>query len=604
MRSQTDDMVRLRRCVLVLTVVAVAVVFLSRLCAYDLWWHLTAGAEILRKGAVPRVDPFSCTAAGRPWTYHSWLAGVILSLTHRWGGTSGLVLLRVGLMTVSLMLMWGAARRRGVGAGLASLLVLAACLQLRTRALMRPYLFSMLLFSIFYMLLQGTFGPGALPPREALRRRFGGEKWFLWGGGGRLILLPALTVLWANLHGGFLVGLLCLGAFGAGEALGVVCAPGRGPLMRALLTERRGARFRALLVAGVLCLAAGVVTPYGPDTLTYPFRLMATVKLVRRIVEWRPTPWTAYYGVFWLMAGLGVIALALSVRQARRAGAMRDRVAQFGVDAFLLLGLGLLAIRSLRNLAWPLLLAAPVLGYHITAARAAAGGDDGRGRRRERIYMLLSCCMAVVLCGRQALTPDFGFGVARRCLPVDACDFIEKSPDLPGQLYNVYEWGGYAIWRLWPGRRVFIDGRCLVFRDDIMGAADTIAKGLDGWEALVEKHHVATILVSYNARDSAHFFREGRWHCVYWDDLALVAISEEALRGWPATTRLLDLSNPVMFEQRLLDSSVEDILNEVRSVLADNPQCRTAWAQAARCYTILGRTEEAGQASRRAESLQ
>ncbi|MDP6438512.1 MAG: hypothetical protein QGH74_02660 [Candidatus Brocadiia bacterium] len=597
MKQPLTGTVTLRRAVLFVTFLMVAVMFVSRLTAFDLWWHLKAGGEILRTHSVPRADTFSYTAQGRPWTYHSWLSGVAMHLVDRAAGTTGLILLRTALMTASLVLMLVAARRRGVGTGLACVFVLAACFQLQWRALMRPYLFSFLLFGVFYLLLQGASRRAPAPPSEGLARRFSAEGRYLWGDGGRLILLPALTLLWANLHGGFITGLLVLGAFGAGEIAGVVAGREERPWLRELLRHERGARFRVLLVVGVASLAAGIVTPYGPGVLTYPFRLMAQVKLVREIQEWQPLPWASGYEVFWSVMILSVCLFAASAWRRASNGTLRREFGPLCADLLLMAGFGLLAFSSVRNLAWPMLLAAPVLGYHLTSARGAAEGGEEAGsadaERRERPYLVLAGVLALVLGGQHVLgASKFGFGVHEARLPVRACDYLERSP-IPGNLYNVYEWGGYLIGRFGPEKKVFIDGRCLVYRDDIIGEAMTVARGEEGWRGVLAKYDVAAILIRYRERDSSHFFTGGEWHCVYWDDQAIVAVSEKTRLEQFGDGGLLDLSNPAVFERRLSDSPPQSILAEVDGVLEADPTCWTAWTLKARCLLKMAAADEA-----------
>ena len=560
------------------------VMFISPIGAYDLWWHLKAGEIIFQTGEVPREDPFSFTADGQPWTYHSWLSGVLLYLTHRLAGRGGLIVLRALLMAGSLLLMWVAARRRGVGTGLACILVLASCLQLQVRALTRPYLFSFLLFSVFYVILQRAFDKEA--PRGPIRS-------FLWGRGGRLALLPPLTVAWANLHAGFVAGLLMLGAFGVGELVAVAGGRRNKSCLRTLCVEGEGTRFRALLVAGALCLAGGMITPYGPDTLTYPFRLLTQVKLARQVMEWQPMPLSASYAVFWAIVALTGVVLVRSACLQRS----NLRTGLFWADVFLMAGFGLLAVRSQRNLAWTMLLVPPVVGCHILAARQAgpdrertAGGD----RRRDGLYAVASLALALALGLTHAARGRLAFGVARDRFPERACDYMAGA-SLKGDLYNEYAWGGYLIWRFWPERRVFIDGRCLVYGDKVIGEAISVSKGQQGWESILEKYDVEGILVPYRRRDSRHFFRRGKWHCVYWDDTALLAVRGPAQDG----TEGFPLSNPVTFDERLDDTSPAAVLAEVDQVLAGNPDCWTAWTFRARCLLRMARGDE----QKRAELL-
>jgi len=598
----------IQKCVIALTAATAVMLFVSKIAAYDLWWHLTAGGEILRTLSVPHFDPFSYTAYGAPWTYHSWLAGVVLHLVHRHCGVAGLILLRAVLIAGSLALMWWAARRRGVGLGLASVIVLAAAFQLQTLALTRPFLFSFALFGVFYLVTEAASRRAAEPPATLRGRRFGAEGWYLWGGGGRLILLPVLTVLWANLHAGFIAGLLLLCAFGAGEMAGVVAQSGARRSLSALLAGARGARFRALAVTGCLCLAASVVTPYGPDILTYPLRLMAQVKLVKEIQEWKPTPLNLNSAVFWAVMGVSIAVFALSAWRLALGRALKRHLGPLCTDVLLMGGFGLLALQSVRNLAWPLLLAAPVLGRYVTltradptGARADAGSDAAVARHADRPYLLLALLVALLLLGRQCIgNPDFGFGVQRGRLPVKACDFLQgvrKGPKW--RLFNVYEWGGYLIWRFWPQERVFIDGRCLVYRDPIMGATDVVANGKEGWEEVLDRYEVQAILIRHRHRKSGHFFKTGSWRCIYWDDEALVAVREEYLREEMPEQQLLDLSNPVTFKERLPGEDAAAVLAEVDRVLEVQPDSSTAWTERASCLLRIA----AGDEERRRELL-
>ena len=77
-----------RRFLFAVTLAASVCAYLGPIAAFDLWWHLKAGGMILQSGAVPHADPFSFTAAGAPWTYHSWLSGIVLTLVWRAGGAS------------------------------------------------------------------------------------------------------------------------------------------------------------------------------------------------------------------------------------------------------------------------------------------------------------------------------------------------------------------------------------------------------------------------------------------------------------------------------------------------------------------------------------
>jgi hypothetical protein len=599
--SRLASVIRDGRFLLGVTFACALVAFSGPLMSYDLWWHMRAGALIAQTGSVPKVDPFSFTAAGRPWVNHSWLGGLALFGVWNALGASGLIFFQALLMAVSVALSWAAARQRGVGPALASILALAACLQLELMAVTRPYLFSFLFFVAFLAVLQGLYRASyrgeEQPDGGAVHvpgRPFSAELGFLWGRQGRLALLPGLMLPWANLHAGFVTGLLLLGAYGAGEMVAVWLGRSGRHYMTLLLKGGEGARFRAMLAAGIMCLLVALVTPYGPQVLLYPFTLLHGVKLLKRVQEWQPMPLRPGFAVFWGTAVLGALILVRSFWLSARAGRLRSQAGILVADALLLAGFSFLAMRAMRNMAWVLLLAPAILGYHADPPWAVEDED----RKEKGLYAVAACLMALAI----GLWPLITGGpprlvISERRLPVKACDYIQAK-GLYYRAYNSYEWGGYLIWRFWPTMKVFIDGRCDVYRDDLMGQALAVEDAEAGWQSVLEHWGVQMLLVRYRKRDSAHLFADGRWRCLYWDDVAVLALRDDVLKGRSDGLQEFSLSNPAVFEQNLQRVPAADMLRELDAVLARDPGCWTALAHRARCLVRM-----AGEEPKRREEL-
>jgi len=572
----------------------------------------------------------------------------------------GLIGLRILVLTASFGLMWQAARERRVLPPLASVLLVAAAFQMQVRALTRPYMFSFLFFSVFFWLLQRSFLARRLlddDPSSASEAGGGGAfrttLRFLWGDRGRLLVLPVLVLVWVNMHAGFIVALLLIGAFGAAEMTALAAGPRERSYWRVLLTHERGARFRALLLTGVLSLAASLATPYGPGVLLYPFRLLTEVKMVRRIQEWQPTPWDRDFVVFWAMLVLGALVLARSLWQQGAGSKLKSIGALFYADLLLIGGFGFLAVRTVRHMSWFLLLAIPILGSHLGGRGGGADEevepDENSGR--SRFYTHVFCVLAAVIVFQQSLAVGkFQLGPDAESLPIGACDFLEDIR-LEARFYNIYEWGGYCIYRFYPRRKVFIDGRCLLYGDEIIGQALTVAEGDEGWQDILKRWQVQVLLVEYRKNDPAHFFDPASgpvWRCIYWDDVAIVAVSDRLVGAEGAALPGLPLTNPVVFEENLqsadpaamlaeLDRLVEmrkdsarvwacrarvlvksagaggrtareDVLAEAlgnaKKAVKLNKRRSEPWRALEECYRALGQVEAAEAAARRAESLE
>src|SRR2546428_5013643 len=150
----------------------------------DIFLHLRTGATVLATGHVPRVDDYSALARGRPFIAHEWLAGVVFRLAEIAAGLDGPIVLKALIALLCAAALYGAARALGASPAvavpaLAFVMILAAA-----RIMERPHIFSYVLTALFLLLLA---------------RRRAGARVPLWA------FLP-IQVVWANLHGGFILG--------------------------------------------------------------------------------------------------------------------------------------------------------------------------------------------------------------------------------------------------------------------------------------------------------------------------------------------------------------------------------------------------------------
>ena len=165
---------------------------------YDLGWHLAAGDLIRERGGIPFQDPWSFTLGARQWFNLSWLWDVIASVLFQYTNFFGLVLFVVACGAVIVGYLASVCLSTGASPVAVCISVFSACLLYPAFATppniylaASPNTSTMLFCVIFYA--------------ECLKRT-------------RRFLLPAIMVLWANLHGGFLIGFLVVGVF-CGAAL-------------------------------------------------------------------------------------------------------------------------------------------------------------------------------------------------------------------------------------------------------------------------------------------------------------------------------------------------------------------------------------------------
>ncbi|HEX9330422.1 MAG TPA: hypothetical protein VF896_00965, partial [Anaerolineales bacterium] len=194
-QSRSYDLLWLSLALLILLPIAL---FLS-ITPHDYWFYVRIGKDILQTGVISRVDTFSYTYPGRPIFYQPWLAAVIFWWVYSLGGAMLTFLMRGICIGITFAMIWILMRNVGTGTKLATLLTIL--LGLSSSLIwwsVRPQLFAFPLFALMLWILWNWQN---------------GHARFMW-------TLPILTLLWANLHGSFILAFVLMGSallFGAGD---------------------------------------------------------------------------------------------------------------------------------------------------------------------------------------------------------------------------------------------------------------------------------------------------------------------------------------------------------------------------------------------------
>lgn len=522
-----------RIAVLALGLLAVAASLFS-VRATDLFWHLATGRYMVEHLALPRHDPFRFGAGGGlPWVDHEWLFQLLVHAVERLGGLDALVALRVGLVLALAGLLYAAVRRTGGGVAAAVALAALALVGARPRFLIRPELCTFLALAIELHLLRCLVSAGGAAPR----RRF-------------LIALMALTVLWANLHG--LALLAPVVAFG--YLLGAALQPvdhGAGCWRRALLTP-------------VGLAAALAVNPYGLGVFAVaPGITGALTDLAAINPEWLPV-WRAPQPLIFAMLFAGFAALAVLVADTAR----RTRRVHLPA-AFVAAGLAALALTAVRHQALffvtGLFLAAETLALRRTAgAPAPPERDLPAGSALTLVGATLLCLLLATWClfppASGPLAPrqgrfELSRGLAPHRFPVAAADWLERHPDI-GPLYNELAHGGYLLWRLYPPRQVFLDGR-MELEPALLREIEAARSDAGSWQRFLRHRGAAGALVRYEDRarpvfaidpatskpvvvarqtPNAVLFPPDLWALVYWDDDVMLFLDRALAANRPFLT--------------------------------------------------------------------
>jgi hypothetical protein len=479
----------------------------------DYFWHLRVGRWIIDHRAIPHTDLFTYTVSDHRFVAHEWLSEVAMAaLTGLAGSPHGpgpaaapetwAVALLFGVVTwAAFVLLLVTPRDAGwLFRGLAVFLgLLAAAPILGPRTQMLTFCFSAL---VLYVLRRWREDP----PRGS------GSSGTPDGRHRRLWVLPPLFVLWANTHAGFAFGLGLLAVYLAGEAL-----------------ERWWARpaqasrpsLKPLAAVCGACLAAVAVNPNFLAIYPYALETQASPAQQQLIVEWAsPNFHLPELRAFEVMLVLLALLLALARRRPR------------ATDLLLaLLGVGL-ALQSVRHVALFVVLATPLLAEAAQAVwEARPDGWKVREPPRRRVLGLANLALLALVAAVVGLYSlgnlRGGPAQLRRDFPVAALDAVAADPP-PGHLLDLYEWGGYAVYRLWPGRQVFIYGDAAVMGDDFLRQYQAISDIHPDYRAVIDRYQVEWVLFGTNQPLTVLLSASPEWVVLHQDGVATVLVRRDA----------------------------------------------------------------------------
>lgn len=450
----------------------------------DTYWHLATGRWILEHGTVPKIDVFSHSMPGAAWIAHEWLSELVLTGIFQLAGWAGLVAATALVFagTLAYLMRFLLARMEPVHALLFTALTAS---MLMSHLLARPHILAWPLLAVWVGSLVNAGEQGRDPP------------WWL---------LP-LMVLWANLHGSFILGL----ALGAALALDAV-------LLRPAGLRRMAARYWAGFMG--LSVMASMLTPAGWHGLWYPVQVMGMTVALDSIGEWHsPNFHQPQLLELWLM-----LMLAIS---------MVGRVRLPWLRLLLVLCLIHIALKhqryvSLLGLVTPFLMATPLAQqWHATA---------GTGRDAEsldRVFRALAAPAQLGAVTVTALLATLLIGIALqagRFAPA-----VNNTPEAAvqaavhagaiGPVLNAYNFGGYLIFR---GVPVFIDGRSDMYGDALLkrySDAVNLSKA-ESLPQLLKDYQINWTLLAPGTPALALLDRLPGWRRVYADTVAVVHVRD------------------------------------------------------------------------------
>lgn len=485
--------------------------FMHPLPTLDFWWHLKIGEIVSTTGEIPRVDLFSFTQAGQPFIHQNWLGEVFYYLTYRAGGFPLLIAFNTALLLLALIPILHLCLETKSRLRVAVLTALIAALGLGAFSNMRPQAYSIALFAVFYWVLWSYRT---------------GRRDYLW-------TLPALMVVWVNLHGAFVLGIAVLGIVLVAETARRML---RGPRSDTLDAPA----LRKLAIVLILTGLAALLNPETYRVFEYVRQLQVDPSSQLFVLEWQ-VPDIKQLGDILVFFGPFFLSLVVFLYSRRRLD-----LTELG----LFLAFAALALAAIRSGIWFALIATPMLARHVADLEIPDLWDEMRehpffgslvrrleSRQRKQypvrsrlnwsilvllilFTVLLSPWVRPHVTEAEALRP----WLIDRTIPVEAVDYVAEH-DLQGHIFHPQVYGDYLIWRLWPEQRSFFDGRVHLYDEDFVHNY-ILTLHDDDWEDRIAEYDIRYLLLPAEDEQFETMVTDarasGNWKLLYEDAVAVL----------------------------------------------------------------------------------
>ncbi len=457
----------------------------------DFWWHIRTGQWMVQHGRLPSTDLFTFTVPSHVWTDHEYLTEILMWLTY---STFGLAALEIafGLVTwAGFWLIFQQVRRQPfviAGLGLA-LAAIAGSPIWGPRA-------QMITFALTCLELYWLHG-------------------YLSGRSRALNYFPLVMVLWANLHGGWVIGFVWLGVALVAEAWGWA-VDRDNPAHRMHLR-----RLAIITVAAAVAVAA---TPHLLALYPYPFQTEGSVAQQKLIVEWfSPDFHQTFLRPFEAMIFLLVGGFALR----------RPTV----YELLLTLAALFLALQSVRNIALFVAAVTPVLiNTYGDWWKEVSSARHWKFELPPRpLFAVVTSIVLLVILGATLVRIGTSVSPSRQqqldatTYPVAAADWLAAHPEVGTRMYNQYGWGGYLAYRFYPqpNRRVFIFGEAALMGDPLLNQYEDVQTLRTDWKQILDQYGVDYVVYNRDEALSNVLATQPDWKLVYEDSVAVIYVRSQ-----------------------------------------------------------------------------
>jgi hypothetical protein len=485
----------------------------------DFWWHLASGKWILDHGALMSGDPFTIDspfkreAADRYFVLKQyWLAQIIFYVTYVAAGLKGIILQTAAVFTLMFFVMYRLTRKTGIHQAVALILLYLAVMVIVSEfgyIGARPQMWSSL-FSVMVIWIL-----------EELKDN---RKWSYFG-------LPLLMVLWANMHGGFILGDIIIACYLVG---GLVSRSSTRTFQIVTVTAllASGLNPNGFSVLSSAPLLGSILTAIHLPGFEHQREAAESISEAKSIFQH-----TSLAGI---IKGLPFFTAIFLLSLTSFIGCYA-RTRTIRTEYLLLFVLVLLmAFRSIRFIIF-----FTTIATYITAMNLNGIFDSfPRVKTSRHAAVAVTLIIALLMSARLGMagirSSDLFSDTAFEGDYKQAADFVANSR-IQGNIFNDYNAGGYLLWRLARTNRIFVDGRVLygelfdIFRSTVDDPFAPVPNYILNYKRTLEFFNIDIVMIPGCDAVSGTLIRlvpalldDPAWALVYVDQHALVFVRDSA----------------------------------------------------------------------------
>jgi len=460
----------------------------------DFWWHLKVGEIIFHTKSIPKTNMFAWSLPNNyPYFYGAWLGELLFYLVYKIGQVPLILFVRNVLGGIVLGVLSLLSFRKSKSWRVSAIVLVIFFLMFWYNGSVRTQMWAWILFIVFFFLVD-SYSQGSI-----------NQYW--------LVVLPIVMILWTNLHGSFVLGLVIIFIYLISELISKLLLPHKSNSWNHL--------FWLVIIFAITSLAI-LVNPHGIGIVKYINHMLTDQPTQSLILEWQPpAPTTLGNITFYISILILLVTLAYSKYRPKLPELLL-------ISAFLWL-----AWNGQRYIIWYAMIAIPTIAALISQMPFKTLKFEKQKNWLNTLLVIILLTPIVLVQPwfvenfplpkryTKMLSPPNDVGpLLTKDTPINASNYLKNHPG--GKLFNDIVFASYLIWAN-EEQPVFIDLRAEMFPNQQWIDYFSISQG-NNFDIILSDYGADRILLNRDLQSGLELslYTSNKWRLEYSDDISQI----------------------------------------------------------------------------------